>query len=299
MNQGAPSVAIDNNFNVYAVGSTYDPVNSAIFFIKYSQDLPLKITKPLSDIKWMAGETDTVKWTGGKAGQFLEIAYSEDNGSTYNIIDIATPADSGYFIWNLPDNILTTKAKIKITDIVDPTIKAVSDSFRIKGYVLTRLDENNQYVAFSPAAHGWQFTNGTLWPQSWWNQFQYATGIDPNTNELYPSFFHPWVPSTFIDWPLWVEVFGVDQCYYWTSAPLLGPNYKGNAQRKWRDRGVITVDLVLVLPLQVFLLLILEISFSKNIPAYLMLITYSILILQTQFKRQLMDTLLINSESSH
>ena len=104
--------ALDNNLNVYATGSTFNQTNLYdIFLIKYAQDLPLKITNPVSGIKWIAGEKDTVKWTGGKAGQFLEIVYSEDNGSTYNIIDTATPADSGYFIWNLPDNILNNKSK--------------------------------------------------------------------------------------------------------------------------------------------------------------------------------------------
>ena len=195
----------------------------------------LRITNPQAGEKWIAGETDTIKWTGGQAGQFFQIDYSTDSGQTYNIIDIAVPADSNYYIWNIPNNLLSTKCKIKLTDAQTFAEVAVSDLFKLKGYLLTRLDANDEYVVFSPAAHGWSYLNGSLWPQSWWNQFKYTTAIDPYTNEPYPSFFFSIPDSSFIDWPLWVEVFGEDQCYWFTQVIGLGSSYKGKAQQKWKE----------------------------------------------------------------
>uniref|UniRef100_A0A832LJY3 T9SS type A sorting domain-containing protein n=1 Tax=Ignavibacterium album TaxID=591197 RepID=A0A832LJY3_9BACT len=236
-NEHQRAFAIGNSGNVYITGTSAGSGTLAdIATIKYSQE-NITITSPQAGEKWIAGETDTIRWTGGQAGQFVSLEYSVDSGQTYNIIDIATAADSQYYIWNIPNNLLSTKCKIKITDVQTSRELAVSDLFKIKGYVLTRLDANGQYVAFSPAAHGWSYLNGSLWPQSWWNQFQYTTAFDPYTNEPYPSFFHSVAASSFIDWPLWVEVFGEDQCYWYTQVIGLGSSYKGRAQEKWKEKA--------------------------------------------------------------
>ncbi|MDZ7625229.1 MAG: T9SS type A sorting domain-containing protein [Ignavibacteriaceae bacterium] len=200
---------------------------------------PFSITHPHAGELWIAGETDTIKWNGGTGGQFFNIEFSIDSGNTYSLITIGVPADSGYYIWNIPQNILSTKVKIKISDVVDSTTFVVSGIFKIKGYVLTRLTPDGNYEAFKPSIHGWNYLNGTLWPQTWWSQFHYATAIDPYTSVEYPNFFHSVADSSFIDWPLWVDVFGEDQCYYFTQIPLLGSSYKGEAEVKWKDRATI------------------------------------------------------------
>ena len=92
--------------------------------------------------------------------------------------------------------------------------------FKVKGYRLTRIDAYGIYEAFDPGVHGWNFQNDTtsMWPESWWSQFDYAHGIDPFTGKRYWSvWFYIPIDSTHsddhIDWPLFVRLFSVDSCY--------------------------------------------------------------------------------------
>jgi len=64
-------------------------------------------------------------------------------------------------------------------------------------------------LGFRPNPDGWQFgnTEGNMWPESWWQQFNYC-------QSPYPSEWCPSESSDFPDWPLFVLVFGEDQCYY-------------------------------------------------------------------------------------
>jgi len=196
------------------------------------------ITRPQTGELFIAGERDTVKWTGGQAGQFLRIDYSTDNGSTYNLIDIATPADSGYYVWNIPRGLLTTKAKIKISDIVTPTIIAVSHIFKIKGYILTNYLSNGDYDPYNQFQDPYAFANDStsLWPYDWWHQFDYSS-TDPYTsyNYLLGGAFTSYLflntnSSDFPDWISWVRTYGVDACYLHTSFP---PVYSPTSVIKW------------------------------------------------------------------
>ena len=159
----------------------------------------------------------------------LRIDFSADSGRTYKTIANNVSASENDYLWNVPD-ILCTKCIIKIVDINDTTKFRTSGLFRIKGWVLTRIDNNGNYEKFEQGKHGWRFINNTssMWPNSWWTQFNYQTGIDPNTNNPYPRFFHWTPPSNFPDWPLWVKVFTPGQCYVGT-----GGVYKGKAELKW------------------------------------------------------------------
>lgn len=179
----------------------------------------LEIISPVKGDKWIAGEKDTIKWTGGLEGQFFSIEYSADSGKTYNLINIAAPADSGYYIWELPDDILTTKAKIKLTDHLDPEIFIESDLFRIKPYILTRIDENGNYYEYRKERDQWDFVNieKHLWPPEWWQQFDYKT-LDLFTGHMYnqwiaDSAFNKANSSDHPDWISWVNTFTTHACY--------------------------------------------------------------------------------------
>jgi hypothetical protein len=114
----------------------------------------------------------------------------------------------------------------------DTTIKGVAGYFKIKGWVLTRIDNLGNYEEFDPAKHGWQFLNNDnpMWLSSWWTQFNYKTGLDPNINMIYPTFFNPTPSSNFPDWPLWAKVFSPAQCY---TGPG-GVVYNGKAELRWK-----------------------------------------------------------------
>jgi hypothetical protein len=236
VNEYPITFTIDNNYNIYATGRTSTETTFADrILIKYSQDLPLKITKPLSGIKWMAGETDTIRWTGGKAGQFLEIQFSDDGGNSYIVIDELTPADSGFFVWNKPQSILSSKAKIKIKDLVNPIIVAESEKFRIKPYLLTRLNPDSTYYEYRKNRDQFNVVNDStqMWPVDWYSQFNYQ-GIDSFTNSTYSQWqadsAFAWSNSfDHMDWVSWVNTFSINACYHSTFLGI----YKADAVLKW------------------------------------------------------------------
>jgi hypothetical protein len=226
----ATSLSINKNGDVYVTGfSTGLGTGVDITTIKYPGSL--SIYKPQLNNKWIAGEVDTIKWNGGEAGQLLQIEFSVDNGNTYEIIDFGIPADSGYYIWEVPDTVLTTKAKIKLTDMVNNQLYIESETFRIKPYVLTRIDANGDYYEYRKNRDQWGFSNipAHMWPPNWFNQFNYF-GIDPYTQQFYPllaadSVFFKAKRSDHPDWLSWVRTFGISGCYanvdsgiYWRSA---------------------------------------------------------------------------------
>jgi len=138
-------------------------------------------------------------------------------------------------VWDIPKTILTTKAKIKLSDITDPNIKAVSDSFKIKPYIITKLDASGDYIAYNINTDRWGFSNtdADVWPRSWFQQFNYR-GIDPFTNQQYPLQgifeFYDTHDSIHPDWISWVNTFGVNACYMSASIPI----YNLNAILRWQ-----------------------------------------------------------------
>jgi probable HAF family extracellular repeat protein len=219
--------AINNRGEVLATGVRNGQLHLILLTTR------MQITRPRPGERWIAGEQDTIRWTAGRPNQFLNIEFSADRGTSYALSVLAIPADSGFYIWNLPDT-LTTRAKLRFIDTATNDTLAECDTFKIKGYVLTRMTPGGHYETFKSNTHGWNYQNGSLWPRSWWSpQFAYTTAIDPYTNSSYPSFFHPIPDSTFVDWPLWVSVFSVDTSYRSTFFN----SYRERAQQKWKSRG--------------------------------------------------------------
>ncbi len=87
---------------------------------------------------------------------------------------------------------------------------------------------------FKPGRDGWQFANTTanMWPQTWWSQFHYD-------QPPYPALFTKWPisakSSDFPDWPLFVEAFGQDQCYFPFTTPGTSVIYRPSAILGWRS----------------------------------------------------------------
>src|SRR2546426_26470 len=205
------------------------------------------ITSPHADELWIAGEQDTIRWTAPGISSItisLSTDYSNGNGN-FAVIATNTPADSGKYIWSIPDTILSRKCKVKISDASDPGKFAESGLFRIKPYALTRVKADSNYDRFLPGKDGWQFSNSSndMWPTMWWTQFDYENGRDPNTGCDYPDrypfvepprglvpFPIPTSPSDFPDWPLFVHTFGINQCY-WLGHPFCV--FRGHAGDKW------------------------------------------------------------------
>lgn len=94
---------------------------------------------------------------------------------------------------------------------------------------VTKLNYGLGDLAYRPDPDGWQFANGSgnMWPESWWQQFDYRHPVYPM------SWWWTCSPSDFPDWHLFVRAFGVDQCYY--DPDPVRPIYKRSAVSRWFD----------------------------------------------------------------
>ena len=225
--------SIDSSGTVIVGQGTHNGMTEA-WYAKLPQ---LKITKPTKNIKWIAGENDTIKWGGGKMNQFLQIDYSADSGKTFNIIDFIANGDTGIYVWDVPKNILSKKCMIRIVDMADTTITDTSEVFKIKPYILTR-DSSGQYEPYRPSEDQWGFWNleAHMFPLTWYQQFNYQ-GVDPFTGSQYSQWQGGYVfdsanSSNFPDWVSWVNAFGVNACYF-TIAGIVTDIYKFAALQKW------------------------------------------------------------------
>ena len=136
-----------------------------------------EITNPKPFDKWIAGETDTIKWT--ETGWFaikIKCVLNLDTPleDTLLIEDGVVP-DSTLYVWALPDTLLSYRSKIIIENEFDSTEIIESGVFRIKPYVITRLNSDSTYYAYKIERDKWGFGNNQsdMWPPSWYNQFNY------------------------------------------------------------------------------------------------------------------------------
>ena len=83
-------------------------------------------------------------------------------------------------------------------------------------------------LGYRPDIEGWSILNSTetMWPESWWRQFDYS---DP----FYPPIIHNFHSAIFPNWLLFADVYGADQCYEDPNATPL--RFKPVAFYKWID----------------------------------------------------------------
>jgi hypothetical protein len=198
-------------------------------------NLILAVTHPGSNDIVIAGESDSIKyinWSGD-----VDLYYSLDDGENFELIDSSYSSAIGTYYWNVPDSLLTTAARIKVVDSTPDS--AQSGSFKIKPWQLSRLNVNEDFELYEPDQHGWNFCNcrGNVWPQNWWEQFDYQSGTDPFTNVQYPPIppFLPAPGSAFPDWPLFVDAFTESACY--RTIPFIGLTYRPNPMFFWGGRA--------------------------------------------------------------
>jgi hypothetical protein len=187
----------------------------------------VNITDPHDGELWIAGETDTIRWEGGNPDMTLEIEYSDDNGHGYHHLDTIYPASLGEYEWEVPDSLLSTYMKIRLRNFTTGATLDESDRFKVKPYIITRLDDYDDYIAYNINLDRWGFGNyeSDMWPYSWWfNNFDYQ-GIDPFTNLPYPAYgaFASAFRFEFPDWVSFVNTFTVDACYWSVSSGYYSP----------------------------------------------------------------------------
>jgi|GEM_PF-2762559 len=185
----------------------------------------LSVSKPLAGELWIAGEKDTIKWSAAGIDKInLKLSTDYKNGvGQFDIIIVEDyPADSGYYVWDIPDSILSRKCGIIIESSSDPNNFKISEVFKIKGYRLTRVTNGN-YELYLMGEDSWIKPNqlNFVWPPTWYQQFDYMNGNDPFTGSHYSPDFQHWTvnakPEDHIDWPSFVRAFNVDKCYLTTN----------------------------------------------------------------------------------
>ena len=200
------------------------------------------VTAPEKDDLVIADRGTKIRWRSSGADSLIIQWADIAKGGDFTPIDTVAAAPKEY-TWQVPDT-LTRKAKVRLIDRHNATSTDTSDVFKIKGYVLTRVDANDDYEAFDIQKNAWSFCNcgANLSPPTYSNtaQFRYRglplPGLDPFTFQTYDDEFgDPPVrakDTDFPDWPSFVRAFGTDDAYW--GPPLLGI-YREAAIRYWRD----------------------------------------------------------------
>ncbi|MBU8923041.1 MAG: right-handed parallel beta-helix repeat-containing protein [Bacteroidales bacterium] len=196
------------------------------------------VLSPEEDDLWIAGEKYNIEWSAVGIDS-ISISYAthyDPQDIEYHEVAASVPASDGSYKWTVPD-VVSAKCRILIEDITNQNQRAESGLFKIKGDELTRLDPDLEYYPFLPGRDDWDFRNveDDMWPESWWNRFDYVNGIDPNTGREYPFYFTvpgfiEAEPDDFPDWLLFASVFGAGACYINTP---FGIEYRPSAVQKW------------------------------------------------------------------
>ncbi len=224
----AQSIVVDDSQNVYVTGHSFGESTSFdIATIKYIQTSP-KVKNPFSYSKWIAGQRDTIKWT--PTGWVSSNIKCITNFGTLqqNQIHIVSGVTDTFFIWTPTDTILSYRSRIRIENSGDSNDFIQSDIFRIKPYVLTRVNSDSTYYEYKKDIRDrWGFSNDDMWSPRWESQFNYR-GLDPFTGSNYSQWqgnftFFEAQSSDFPDWISWVNTFTVNACYNNVSSGTYNP----------------------------------------------------------------------------
>ncbi len=111
------------------------------------QNSAITLTSPNGGEKWLAGDTDTIKWTNNGVTN-VKLEYTTDNGANWVVIVASTPANTGLYAWTVP-NAPSTNCQIRISDATNFSIYSISGTFTLSAQI------KNGLVGY------WNFDSGT------------------------------------------------------------------------------------------------------------------------------------------
>lgn len=195
-----PSVDAMNNPYQFAILPNEAPVIIHTPAISYTISTPITINADITDI------TNEIAYAG--------LFYRKTGDLTYEEVEMTNIFGDTYEAEITADYVTA--------DGVDYYIKA-EDNFGVGSYHGTpdapNFIEPEYDLGFRPNPDGWQFPNSepNMWPQTWWQQFDYTQPPYPIGWPFWPIYARS---QDFPDWELFVDAFGEDQCY-WNPPPGL------------------------------------------------------------------------------
>ena len=151
--------------------------------------------------------------------------------------------NTGRFVWDVPERLASPHVRLRVADADDTTAGAFSARLRVRPLRLARVQPDSTYDLFGVNRHGFAFPNdqANLFPAAWaaLPRFQYGGGEDPFTRAPYNAllFRNPIVgaePTSFPDWPSWVDAFGRACCYADDGSYTFGAVFRwGGRAQPW------------------------------------------------------------------
>jgi photosystem II stability/assembly factor-like uncharacterized protein len=129
----------------------------------YKLDYPptVWLVRPNGGESLYIGQHDTIEWNFSNVTS-VRLDYSTDNGANWILIDDNIPADSGSYVWLVP-NTPSALCKVRVQDASNPSVSDQSDStFTITGVVsvlLTRPNGGEEFLAGAIESITWTYEN--------------------------------------------------------------------------------------------------------------------------------------------
>ncbi len=89
----------------------------------------VQITSPVGGESWAQQTTQSISWTSQMVDN-VKIEFSANNGDDWSSITQSTPAATGQYSW-LVDAPTTTQARIRVSDVANPSVSSTSGNFTI------------------------------------------------------------------------------------------------------------------------------------------------------------------------
>ncbi len=108
------------------------------------------VMSPVPYEKWISGEKDTIRWTGTN-WSLINIKLKLNFGTPLELdstVVTGYPNGSQSYIWNIPEYILSFRTKIIIENSLNPIERIESSIFRVKPYLLTRINTDSTYYEY-------------------------------------------------------------------------------------------------------------------------------------------------------
>lgn len=122
------------------------------------------VTYPTLNIEWGVSETRNITWQTRGLVPNIKLEYTLDNGTTWNSI-VDSTANGNSYSWMAPDH-HGSQARIRISDVADATINAVSEVFNIVYYRISwhvrDYDNMDELQNLSVRDGWWVDSSGTL-----------------------------------------------------------------------------------------------------------------------------------------